>query len=146
MGAVEKNIVVAIFMRYVDRFIFDGDLKAANAKMLFREDSEFLPSVVFASGNLWHSNSGWYETWLDEAKALNILNIASTTQPSPAGITVDHTNVFTLPTPCNSPTQLFDESENQRSLLHIFEKQHFANNVILKKLLNEATLNTIGLK
>jgi len=145
IGALEKNGAVAIFMRYVDRFTFDGEPQAANAKLLFREGSKFLPSVIFESGDLWHSNSGWYELLVDETKTLINLNVTSATQPT-VNITIDHTNIYPLSRPCNSSVELFRGSQDQHPLPKIFDRQHFANTVILKNLLNEKMLDTIGLK
>ena len=144
-GIIEKHAAVAVFMRYIDRFTFDGDPQAANAELLFRENSKFLPSVIYDSDNLWHSNSGWYDSLSDEMKALNNLNIASTIQPV-VGITVDHTNVFSFPKPCNSSVELFEKPQSQCALLSILDKQHLANTVILKNLLSKMMLDTIGLK
>jgi uncharacterized protein (TIGR04255 family) len=144
-GVVEKNAMTAVFMRYVDRFIFDGELRDARANLLFRENSKLLPLTIFESGGLWHSNSGWYESLFDEAKALNNLGVASVTQPT-INITVDHVNVYSLPQAHNSLADLFKGTQSQRSLLDILDQQHLANTVILKSLLNEKMLDTIGLK
>jgi uncharacterized protein (TIGR04255 family) len=145
MGVMAENPVVAVFMRYIDRFTFDGDLQAASAGLLFRENPTFLPSVIFNSGNLWHSNSGWYEVLIGEMKALNNLSVMGVLQPTPS-ITVDHTNVYSLPKPCNSSVELFDGAQNQHSVIAILDRQHLANTIILKNLLNQTMLDTIGLK
>jgi uncharacterized protein (TIGR04255 family) len=145
MGAVEKNLVVAVFMRYVDRFTLDGELQEANGRLLFRENSKFLPSVIFDSGNLWHSNSGWYEALIGDVHALNNLGIVAVIQPS-ASITVDHTNVYSLPEACSSRDKLFAGSDVQHPLPEVLERQHLSNTIILKNLLNEKMLGTIGLK
>jgi uncharacterized protein (TIGR04255 family) len=145
IGVFERNAAVAVFMRYIDRFTFDGDPQAANAKLLFQEDSKFLPPVIFESGSLWHSNSGWYDSLIDEIKALNNLSVVGVTQPT-TSVTVDHTSVLSLSKPCNSSIELFEGSQNQCTLLDILDKQHLANTVILKNLLSETMLDTIGLK
>lgn len=144
-GIMEKHAAVAVFMRYIDRFTFDGDPQAANAGLLFRENSKFLPSVIFDSGNLWHSNSGWYDSLTDKIKALNNLNVVSVVQPT-ISVTVDHTSVFSFPKPYNSSVELLEESQAQSALLNILDKQHLANTVILKNLLSKMMLDTIGLK
>jgi hypothetical protein len=73
------------------------------------------------------------------------LNVIGAIQPT-AGITVDHTSVYSLQTPCNSPAELFEEPHNQHSVVAILDKQHLANTVILKNLLIQKMLDAIGLK
>ena len=144
MNVVERNGIVATFLRYIDRFTFDGNPDDAKPAALFRERTNFLPSVIFGSGNQWHANSGWYEP-LAGLRTFNNLNVGAVAQ-NPATVTVDHSNVYPLETICHSVAEFIDGAPSRPSVLKVWDEQHSLNKRILANLLNQKTLDTIGLR
>lgn len=143
LKAIEANAAVAVFLRYVDRFTFDGNSGDATARALFREDCRLLPIQVFSSGSQWHVGSGWYAA-ANGAKTLNNLNIVAGEQPT-ATITIDHVTFYPFSSPCNSLNELFEGSGDRGKLLAVLDGQHQTNAEILRALLSDKMLDTIGL-
>ena len=55
------NPVVAVSLRYVDRYTFDGPDDASDAKILLKKTSVYVTPYSFLAGPFWHSHSGWFE-------------------------------------------------------------------------------------
>jgi uncharacterized protein (TIGR04255 family) len=141
----DRNPVTAVLLRYIDRFTFDGPPQDASANRLFRADSRFVPSNILDRGYQWHSNSGWFEPLIGATVALNQLNIVSGMTPT-ADVIVDHNSVYTFPKMSNSVAELTNGDAERPALDAILEQQHTANANLLKNLLNQEMLKTVGLK
>lgn len=145
LNLIDTNPVVSVALRYIDRFTFDGIPEEATALALFKRDTQFITPRVMAASHLWHSNSGWYEPLIGDAKALNQLNVTSGMTGQAFGVTVDHNSLFNLPEPYTSVGEIFQGTGNKIPLEQILDRQHHANTDLLKNLLSQEMLNTIGL-
>lgn len=147
LGVFDRNQVTGIILRYIDQFTFDGTPDEANAGLLFRRDSRFVTLRVLDRGYQWQSNSGWFEPLQGPISTLNQLNMSSGQfQTAAVGIVVDHNSICNLPTPYKSMVELMNGQGNQPSLETILNLQHRANADLMKNLLNDKMLETIGLK
>jgi|ERR1700722_3638696 len=146
LGILERNPAVGVLLRYVDRFTFDGMPESGTADALFKSSTKFVAPRVMHSGYQWHSNSGWFEPIFRDAQTLNNLNVSSVRTRSASGITVDHTSILNLSKPCGSLSDLIAGAGDRPALQVILDKQHDANASLLRDLLKEEMLDTIGLK
>lgn len=142
LAVLERNRAVGVLLRYTDRFTFDGVPDEASAKMLFRPETKFVSPRIFDAGSQWHCNSGWFEM-LCAGKAL-VLNQLNTSSISGA-VAIEHACVHNFTQPRKSIEQLVQQSAMHPSLEVILDAQHNANADLLKDLLNQQMLNTIGL-
>ncbi len=142
LAIAERNPIIAVILRYIDRFTFDGPAQEATADKLFRPENNFVARRILNCGYQWHSNSGWFEQAVGATVALNQLNVSS----GPLGIIVDHNSICTLPVPRRSIADLKEERGDHPGLETILDRQHKANADLLKNLLNETMLDTIGLR
>jgi len=146
MAIIERNPATAVLLRYADRFTFDGPSEDATGGKLFRPDNKFVASKLLDRGYQWHCNSGWFEPLGGAAPALNQLNVVSGMMQTAIGVSVDHNSIYALPKPINSVAELTQGAGEQLSLEAILDRQHTANANLLRNLLNQEMLNTIGLK
>lgn len=146
LAILDRNPAISVLLRYIDRFIFDGVPQDATAGKLFRPDTKFVASRILDRGYQWHSISGWFEPLVGAAPALNQLNVSSAMIQTTVGVIVDHNSVYSLPKPCASIAELMQGEGERLSLEAIVDRQHTANANLLKNLLNQEMLDTIGLK
>lgn len=146
LPVLERSPATSVLLRYIDRFTLDGAPQEANAGILFRPDNKFVATRILDRGNQWHSNSGWFEPLYGDALTLNQLNVSSGMIQTVAGVIVDHNSVYNFSNPCKSIAELTRGNGNQLSLDAILDRQHTANADLLKNLLNDEMLATIGLK
>ncbi len=146
LAVLDRNPAIAILLRYIDRFTFDGAPEDAAADKLFRSDTKFVTSRILDRGYQWHANSGWFEPFGGAALALNQLNVSSGMTETTIGVIVDHNTAYSLPKPCASIADLTHGEGARLSLEAILDRQHTANADLLKNLLNQEMLDTIGLK
>ncbi len=73
------SFVNAIGIKYIDRFVYQDDVKNYKVSDLFSENTELLANKLFNSGPLWHSHIGWFEK-IDgiDFPCLNQVNIDAT--------------------------------------------------------------------
>ena len=142
---LDRDPITAVLLRYVDRFTFDGVAQEASASLLFRPDTKFVASRILGAGHQWHSNCGWFEPLTGTAPTLHQLNVSSGIIQEACAVIVDHNSVYTLSKPYSSVSEL-KQGEGAASLEAILERQHRANADMLKNLLNQEMLDTIGLR
>lgn len=145
LAILDRNSAVSVVLRYLDRFTFDGTPELASASTLFRKDSKFIVPKILDCGNKWHSNSGWFQPLVGEVAALNQLNISGTLVAEVPAVFVDHASIYNFPKPLASLDDFMRGVEGRPALGEILDKQHEANADILKNLLNQDMLTTIGL-
>jgi len=145
LGLLERNSAVSVVLRYLDRFSFDGAHEIANASNLFRKGNDYIVSRILDCGSQWHSNSGWFESMVGGVLALNQLNVSGTLVADSPSIFLDHTSVYTFHKPLSSLSELAHGGDGKPALSEILDSQHDANANILKNLLNQDMLKTIGL-
>lgn len=146
LAILGKNSATSVLLRYIDRFTFDGEPKEATAALLFRPDTKFVAARILNTGNQWHSNSGWFEPFVDVAPVLNQLNVSSSLAQTTVNVVVDHNSIYTAPRPYTSLEELIRGAGEQLPLEAILEKQHSTNAYLLKNMLNNDMLQTVGLK
>jgi uncharacterized protein (TIGR04255 family) len=146
LAVLDRSPATSILLRYIDRFTLDGAPKDANAGILFRPDTKFVPARILDRGNQWHSNSGWFEPLPGGTLTLNQLSVSSGMIETVGGVIVDHNSVYNLPNPCKSTEELIRGDVNQLSLEAILDLQHKSNAGVLKNLLQQEMLEMIGLK
>lgn len=75
-----ESFVNAIGIKYIDRFVYQGQTQEYKISELFTEDSPLLANHLFKSGPLWHSHIGWFEEveGIDDLSCLNQVNIDAT--------------------------------------------------------------------
>lgn len=143
---LEENPVVAISLRYIDRYMYSGSAEEASADMLFCKNDEFLTTRCFQSGASWHCNSGWFEDEADGSKTLNQLEVSSRVVDQISFATIDHNEVCHLRNPWRTPQSLdAPSSEGQMSLKDILESLHRKNKGLLEDLLVKSMLEKINL-
>ena len=50
--------IVSINLTYVDKFVWDGEISECQPSLLLRNNSEYICSHVYNSGELWHTHTG----------------------------------------------------------------------------------------
>src|SRR5271156_3189196 len=145
LGLLERNSAVSVILRYLDRFTFDGAPEIANASNLFRKGNNYIVSRILDCGSQWHSNSGWFQPMAGGVLALNQLNVSGTLVGESPSVFLDHTSVYNFQKPLSSLAELTGGSDGKPALSEILDSQHGANADILKNLLNQDMLKTIGL-
>jgi hypothetical protein len=78
--------------------------------------------------------------------ALNQLNVSGGMIEATTAVIVDHNSVYNLPKPRTSIAELTHGEGEGLSLEAILNRQHSTNADLLKNLLNQEMLDTIGLK
>jgi uncharacterized protein (TIGR04255 family) len=146
LAVLGRNPATAILLRYIDRFTFDGASNEATAALLFRPDTKFVAARILNTGSQWHSNSGWFEPFADAALVLNQLNVSSSLTQATVSVVVDHNSVYISPRAYSSLDDLIRGAGEQLALEAVLEQQHSTNAHILKNLLNDDMLQTVGLK
>lgn len=145
LDVLASNPVIAILLRYMDRFTYDGDPETASTNGLLRNDSRFVPAQVINAGPHWHSNSGWYAPLIGATKTLNQLNIITGLAGTTLTVNIDHNSIYTLPRHYASLEQLFRGADGFTSVDSILDRQHAANTEVMKGLLVDELLIAIGL-
>ena len=139
-----------IGMRYVDRFIFDGDPTQYDPAGLFRRDSAHLASHCFKSGTRFHCHTGWFEEGPDPAvETLHQLNIdvahIRTANASGIGHTINHAGIFRQ-TAAGGFENIVPDSENSPSgFAKNMEVLHKKNGKVLEELITRDMARQIDL-
>lgn len=87
--------ISGIGLKYVDQFVFQGELDAYNADLLFRRESSLLHARAFSSEVQWHCHTGWFQNAGSLGEVLSQMNVESaitnvhTSQR--AVVVIDHT-------------------------------------------------------
>ncbi|MGB9115384.1 TIGR04255 family protein [Bradyrhizobium sp.] len=139
-----QNPLVGVELRFIDRFTYDGDPAAASASQLLKTTTKFVSPKIFGADNLWHCNSGWFDTLWPEQKCMNQLEVQSILDGS-AVVIVSHNAQCNLVAPFKSIQEIKNIPSPRFPLEKVFDAQHVANSMILKDLLSEKILKNIGL-
>jgi uncharacterized protein (TIGR04255 family) len=140
-------VISGVGLKYVDQFVFHGEIENYDLSQLFKKDTPVLNSRAFSSGANWHCYCGWFQDMTGLGKVLSQMNTTGIKQDGEHGvIVIDHT--FTLHThtedtllaPCLSPN-----SEGEEARSNIIEKMHAANKYLLSELLVDSMQQRISL-
>ena len=141
---LDQNPVIALGLRFVDRYTFDGPPDDARAELLINSRSPHVASQIFEAGSAWHCNTGWFDPDQTD-RILHNLNMASNLVDLSSTVTIEHQATVFLGAPRQSFQTLFDPPGGQTGLMTALDNLHEANKDILKEILLPAMLEKIGL-
>lgn len=136
----DTNAVSSLIHQIVDRFVTASSVEY-NINQVFNTQSPYLTQQALKAGKLWHVYQGWFDDKQElNGKLLNVLNVS--TSESPAGgtlTTIDHAVHLRF----TAPKALGDFDDN--FIRTSFNELHECNKAIIKQLLTNDQLKTIGL-
>lgn len=104
--------------------------------------SKFLAPVVYQSGSVWHSNSGWFDGGGTQLRTLHNLNCRSVGNETGFAVRIVHFQKCEFP--YESERSLADSAGAE--IDNSMNKLHDSNKAILSDLLHEHTAQMIGLE
>jgi len=137
----DNNAFVSLIHQIVDRFV-TADKDEYDIRQVFNTQSPYLTNQVLNSGKLWHVYQGWFETKQEfRGQLLNVLNLSTSENPTNLSITtsVDHAAHLRFDLP-----KAIEDLDDQ-FIRKAFNELHETNKYIIRNLLNENQLQTIGL-
>ena len=143
--ALIGNPVLAIGLRFDDRYTFTGDHQAADAGLLFVEGNHYTAAHCFSAGPTWHCNTGWF-TSHEAGRVLHNLNVASALVDGASTATIEHAATLYLNTPRQSVEALFSPRTSNTGFRPVLDALHDDNEDILRAILKPDMLAKIGLQ
>ena len=140
------NPVVAVSLRYIDRYTFDGPNDAPHAEMLLRKGNAYVTPYSFSAGPFWHSHSGWFETFEKGGRVLNQVNVGSALVDQSPTITIDHNAICQLEAPRQSVGTLLQPSGDTLGIERVVNLLHDRNVAVLRDMLQPEMKTRIGLQ
>ncbi|WP_432811349.1 TIGR04255 family protein [Pantanalinema sp. GBBB05] len=139
----------SIGLRYLDQFVFCGDPKNYDARLLLNPSSSLLCSRAFISGARWHCYSGWFEEAKGLGEILGQVNLDSVVsnvdENRRATVLIDQ--VFTRR--AQSETELMQYMTpgkiGSECRSNLAQWMHDANKKLLSDLLNDTVRSRISL-
>ena len=138
----DQNSITGITLRFIDRFTFDGPTEAASAAPLLRSNTEFVPQHILNVGSTWNSNAAWQDLLMDQQAAQHQLSVNGGVDTN-AFVMINHNVHCNLASPLVSLEEM--KGPTKPTLEKIFDAEHKANVALLKNLVEDKTLNIIGL-
>lgn len=145
------NPLKMLSLQIVDKFVYDARPTAYDVCDVFNLASPYLTAGIGKAGDLWHVNQGWFETpsetFGQQSKHLNVLNITSTNAAGPLEAVVDHVGQLAFEESGIFKTTLEGKlSESSYTQIdEVFNMLHGENKRILKEILSAEKLKQIGL-
>lgn len=132
---LDYSEIVSINLTYVDKFVWDGEISECQPTLLLRNNSEYVCSHVYDSGELWHSHTGKFLRVEDKLKRLLNLNIDCLDEKEASGSDKRVVKILTVITDnINQPgyktveiksDTVVDFIDEHMRKLHIFSKNTF---------------------
>jgi uncharacterized protein (TIGR04255 family) len=138
------HLVNGFFMRILDRFTFDGSLEQADASLLFKKNTKYLPDISFSCGAAWHVNSGWFDEKEGGNRILYQLNTSSNLVGNVLTISIDHNGSLMLPAMRQKAKDVLSDTMGL-SLPGFLDLVHQSNRDIIVDLLVADMSSAIGL-
>lgn len=138
----DNNAVSSLIHQTVDRFV-TVNKDEYNISQVFNIQSPFLTGQALKAGKFWHVFQGWFEDKQSfDGKLLNVLNLSTAENPANTAITttIDHAAHLRFLSP--KAIEEFDDKFIRKA----FDELHECNKSIIKQLLTNDQLNSIGLK
>lgn len=143
----------SIALKYIDRFIFEGDPSNCSFDKLFSKDSFYLNSTIFTKNDpRWHNHIGWFENYEEKMEILNQLNIDAGFFDTPDGekihsTNIDHNSILAHKEdepifksfPLKSNIDEWNELTKYIDSLHIFNKKVMGN-MLTSNMVSEISL------
>ena len=145
---LEQNPVVAFSLRFIDRYTFSGHPSDASAESLFMKNNPHITPNAFASGPLWHCNTGWFDNAIGGGRdrVLHNLNISSQPVDLSSATIVDHHSTIHLESPRQTRGALWNPADEEMGLKRALDILHDQNKDILRNILLPEMLSSIGLE
>ena len=143
---LEQNPVVAISLRFIDRYTYSGNPGDAGAERLFVKGNPYITQHSFEAGPTWHCNTGWFEDQPEEGdRVLQNLNVTSSLVDLSSAVTIDHQATRHLGSPRHTLDVLLEPPNGAVGLVAAQEILHDRNKRILGELLLPEMLAKIGM-
>lgn len=133
------NIINGVTLQITDRFI-EPNIASYDIGEVFNKKSSYLTGNVLEQGPLWHIFQGWFDGNVVDERCLNILNISTNSTQEHVSI-IEHSIQYQI----SEPQQVSTYNHEVDKLSTIFDDLHEKNKTVIKELLCEKQLKTIGL-
>ncbi len=138
----DSNAVTSLIHQIVDRFV-TANKDEYDISQVFNTQSPYLTGQALKAGKFWHVFQGWFDDKKEfGGKLLNVLNLS--TAENPANITITTSIDHTVHLRFELPKAL--EELDDKFIRKAFDELHETNKYIIRHLLNNDQLQTIGLK
>ena len=138
----DSNAVSSLIHQIVDRFV-TANKNEYNISQVFNTQSPYLTGQALKAGKFWHVFQGWFEDKQEfSGKLLNVLNLS--TAENPAGVTITTTIDHAAHLRFSSPKAISEFDDN--FIRKAFDELHECNKLIIRQLLTNEQLKTIGLQ
>ena len=148
MGAAHVSIG-AVGLKYVDRFIWKGDVNGYDARQLFKTETPLLHKRAFESGPRWHCHTGWFHFGHSSGEILNQLNVDSgfvmLEGIQAVLVSIDHNQVLRSGAQ-GSLDQYGNVRKDSVALDDLMKYLHDKNKITLDELLTEEVAKSIKLQ
>lgn len=138
----DNNAVSSLIHQIVDRFV-TANKDEYNISQVFNTHSPYLTGQALQADKFWHVFQGWFEDKQEfGGKLLNVLNLSTAENPANFAITttIDHAAHLRF-----SSSKAIGEF-NDQFIRKAFDELHESNKSIIRQLLNNDQLKTIGLQ
>ena len=143
---LELNPVVAISLRFLDRYTYSGNPGEAEASLLISKGNPYIASHTFEAGPTWHCNTGWFEEVSQaDDRVLHNLNVISHLVELSSAVTIDHHATRHLGFPRDTLLTLFAPPSSAVDLTGALDGLHEGNKRILRRILVPEMLAKIGM-
>ncbi|MBY5358636.1 hypothetical protein HFO97_01215 [Rhizobium leguminosarum] len=75
--AVQSITIGAVRLQYLDRFVFDGDKAAVQARDLLNDETDLIAPNIFTAPDLYHSHTGRFDNVTSRSRRLSQVNVDS---------------------------------------------------------------------
>lgn len=142
---LEQNPVVALSLRFIDRYTYSGDPGDARADKLFVRGNPYITPHTFGAGPMWHCNTGWFDDTAHDDRVLHNLNVTSSLVDLSSTVRIDHQATRHLEAPRHTLATVFEPPAGATGLVEALESLHDRNKNILRQALRPEMLARIGM-
>ena len=135
-----SNAVTSLIHQIVDRFV-TVNKDEYDISQVFNTQSPYLTGQALKAGKLWHVFQGWFDDKQEfGGKLLNVLNLSTAENPANITTTVDHAAHLRF-----ESSKAIEELDD-KFIRKAFDELHESNKSIIRHLLTNDQLKTIGLQ
>ncbi len=138
--------VVGVASQVRDKFVYANEPSDYELSDVFNLNSDFLTRKTASAGALWHLHQGWFDVCasLSNARALNVLNIASARFGNQLTAMIDHSVQSNL-IESIAAREAFVAEADSSVIYRTYCEFHELNKSILAQLLAPQQLRAIGM-
>lgn len=129
--------IANIYLKYFDKFIWDGKISDCQPNLLLRKDSKYMCPHIYDSNDLWHSHTGKFLRVGSNIKRLLNLNIDCLDEKEASGndkrvvkistVITDHLNQSGYDPTNIGPDEIINFVDEHMCRVHIFSKNTFGD-------------------